>query len=159
MDVCPYVKALGSYISDTLCSSQQLFYNLYDWCTSCIKLTLVWLYANTKLFIAPLPLYFLPPILSLSIFLPLMYLHFCYANKSLVSSASVVQALLVPFLSQASIYLNISLLHSLAQHDSPLSPPSHWSFPPLSHLHPLPPPFTLSLSLPVCVFLCSIVLL
>lgn len=61
-----------------------------------------------------------PTLFSPSHSLPLMYLHFCYANRSLVSSASVVQAVLVPFLSQASIYLKISLLRSLARHDSPL---------------------------------------
>lgn len=30
VDVSPCLKALESYISDTLCSSQQLFCNLYD---------------------------------------------------------------------------------------------------------------------------------
>lgn len=88
----------------------------------------------------------LPPILSLSISLSLTYLHFCYANRSGVSSASVVRALLVPSLSQASIHLEISLLLSLASTWLP-SPPSHCSFPPLAHLHPPTPP---SLSLCLC---------
>lgn len=49
---------------------------------------------------------------------------------------------LVPFLSQASIYLKICSTWLP-------SPPSH-SFPPLCHLHPIfPPPITLSLPLPV----------
>ena len=100
---------------------------------------------------------FLPPIRSLSISLyPLMYLHLCYANRSLVSSASVVQTLLVPFLSRASIY-------SFECPPPPLrsSPPPHCSFPRLSlslslflflsHLHPPPPPHPPPLSPSLCL--------
>lgn len=87
-----------------------------------------------------------------------MYLHLCYANRSVVSSASLAQASLVPSLSQASIHLRI--LSPPARHGFP-SPPPRCSFPPLSHLHPSlsPPPPThphppypsLSSSLSLCL--------
>lgn len=91
------------------------------------------------------------PSLYRSLSPPLMYLHLCYANRSVVSSASLAQASLVPSLSQASIHLRI--LSPPARHGFP-SPPPRCSFPPLSHLHPSlspppthPPSSPLSLSL------------
>lgn len=66
MDVC--FEMWQKLLSWNVAFRQQLFYSTTSivWCTSCIKLTLVWLYANTQLFIASLPLDFLPPVLSLS---------------------------------------------------------------------------------------------
>lgn len=78
--------------------------------------------------------------LSRSISLSLMYLHFCYANRSVVSSASVVQALLVPSPSQA--HLKMSLLLSAATLSFNLTVAFH-----LCYVSPSP-----SSSLPLSVF-------
>lgn len=78
--------------------------------------------------------------LSRSISLSLVYLHFCYANRSAVSSASVVQALLVPSPSQA--YLKMSLLLSAATLSFNLTVAFH-----LRYVSPSP-----SSSLPLSVF-------
>lgn len=89
--------------------------------------------------------------LPLSLSLPLMYLHYCYANRSLVSNASVVPASLVPLfpLKPHSISKFLLLVPSLDMTPPLLHLAAAFH---LSHLHRPP-------SLCVCVFLCSIVLL
>lgn len=75
-----------------------------------------------------------------------MYLHLCYANRSLVSSASVVQA--SSLFPASSLSLSPGFTPSLPSRHT--TPPSHCSFPPPSYFHPLPPPPHRPISLCLC---------